>query len=59
VSDTELSCRDVLGALRSAAESGEKLDRARVGNTVNAKRGLWINFSYERLRQFGYRFESF
>jgi hypothetical protein len=30
-----------------------------VQNAVEAERGTWINFSYDRLRQFGYRFETF
>jgi hypothetical protein len=50
---------DLLSALPAAGASGQKLDPVRVGNAVNAERGRWINFSYDRLRQFGYRFESF
>jgi hypothetical protein len=50
---------DLLGAIRSAAAGGQKLDSVRVSKAVNAERGLWVNFSYDRLRQFGYRFETF
>ena len=50
---------DLLGTLRLADASGQKLDRVRVSNLVSAARGRWIDFSYTRLRQFGYRFESF
>jgi hypothetical protein len=50
---------ELLGAIQSDAASGQKLDRIRVINVVSAERGRWIDFSYTRLRQFGYRFESF
>jgi hypothetical protein len=50
---------DLLGAMRSAAASGQRLDRIRVANAVDGERGTWINFSYDRLLRFGYRFETF
>lgn len=50
---------EILSAIRAADGNGQPLDRRRISNIVNAERGTWINFSYTRLRQFGYRFDAF
>jgi hypothetical protein len=51
---------EILAAIR--AKQGRRLDvknDSRIHIALNAQRGQWISFSYERLRQFGYHFDTY
>lgn len=51
----------ILATLRSSEDPSFDggYDRARINNILDAERGRWVSFSYDRLHQFGYRFDTF
>ena len=50
---------DVLKAIRSGGNAAEGGLRNQVERALDAERGRWRDFSYTRLRQFGYRFDTY
>jgi hypothetical protein len=50
---------DVLDAVREATGTSDAMLRRRVDRALDAERGRWRDFSYTRLRQFGYRFDTY
>ena len=51
---------DVLAAIRApAGRDGQSLDARRIDRILDAEHGRWISLSFDRLRQFGYRFDTF
>jgi hypothetical protein len=64
-SDTHaVACSDLLGAIRDVAgQDPSTIDPARITRVINrildADHGRWVSFSFDRLRQFGYRFDRF
>jgi hypothetical protein len=56
--------RDILRAVSAvdAGASDEQIERTvgdRVHRALDAERGRWLMFSFDRLRQFGYQFDTF
>jgi hypothetical protein len=50
----------ILVELRSwDARDTRNADASRIDRIIDAEQGLWIVRSYERLRKFGYRFDTF
>ncbi len=49
---------ELLQALRTA-DVGKAGDARRIDRILDTDRGLWISLSYERLRKFGYQFDTF
>jgi hypothetical protein len=52
-----IAAGQILNAMRAAEERG--LDRARITQILQNERGRWVSFSYDRLHEFGYRFDTF
>ena len=50
---------DVLKAVRAGGEAADGSLRRQVEQALDAERGRWRDFSYTRLRQFGYRFDTY
>jgi hypothetical protein len=48
---------DIVAAMRAAEEQG--LDAARINRILEYEQGRWVSFSFDRLWQFGYRFDTF
>jgi len=38
--------------------SGQNLDARRIDRILDSEHGRWLSFSFDRLRQFGYRFDT-
>ena len=56
--------RDIVQAVSAldAGASDGQIERAigdRVSRALDAERGRWLMFSFDRLRQFGYQFDTF
>ena len=50
----------ILAELRTwDARDTRNVDAYRIDRIIDAEQGLWIVRSYERLRKFGYRFDTF
>ena len=50
----------ILAELRTwDARDTRNVDASRIDRILDAEQGLWIVRSYERLRKFGYRFDTF
>ncbi len=59
--DAHRDIRDAVSAVEADA-SVEQIQRAigtRVSRALEAERGRWLMFSFDRLRQFGYQFDTF
>ena len=50
---------DVLKAIRASGDAADSSLRGQVERALDAERGRWRDFSYTRLRQFGYRFDTY
>jgi hypothetical protein len=48
---------EIVAAMRAAEERG--IDHRRVNRILEYEHGRWVSFSFDRLWQFGYRFDSF
>jgi hypothetical protein len=52
--------QDILTALRgSEGPHGQNLDARQISRILDYEHGRWISFSFDRLRHFGYRFDTF
>ena len=55
-----VACSDLLAAIRGpASQDGQNLDARRIDRVLDSEHGRWLSFSFDRLRQFGYRFDTF
>ena len=50
---------DVLKAIGAGGDAADSGLRRQVERALDAERGRWRDFSYTRLRQFGYRFDTY
>jgi hypothetical protein len=50
---------DVLEAIGADGDAADSSLRRQVERALDAERGRWRDFSYTRLRQFGYRFDTY
>lgn len=52
---------ELLAAIAASGEGGDgrPLDAVRVNRILDSEQGRWISYSYDRLRQFGYGFDTF
>jgi hypothetical protein len=48
---------EIVAAMRAAEEHG--LDQYRINRILDYEHGRWVSFSFDRLWQFGYRFDTF
>jgi hypothetical protein len=48
---------EIAAAMRAAEERG--IDHRRINRILEYEHGRWVSFSFDRLWQFGYRFDSF
>jgi hypothetical protein len=48
---------EIVAAMRAAEERG--LDQHRINRILEYEHGRWVSFSFDRLWQFGYRFDTF
>jgi len=48
---------EIVAAMRAAEEQG--LDARRINRILEYEQGRWVSFSFDRLWQFGYRFDTF
>jgi hypothetical protein len=49
----------ILGALGATSVQAQALEKARIDSILDAENGRWVSFSYDRLRKFGYHFDTF
>ena len=55
-----VACTDLLAAIQGPANrDGQNLDARRIDRILDSEHGRWLSFSFDRLRQFGYRFDTF
>jgi hypothetical protein len=54
-----LAYSNVLNAIHAGGDSDDAALRRRIDRALDAERGRWRDFSYVRLRQFGYRFDTY
>jgi hypothetical protein len=54
-----LAYSDVLDAIHAIGDTDDAALRRRIDRALDAERGRWRDFSYTRLRQFGYRFDTY
>jgi hypothetical protein len=50
---------DVLSAITESASHDDPAFKRRIERVLDAERGRWRDFSYTRLRHFGYRFDTY
>jgi hypothetical protein len=48
---------EIVNAMRAAEERG--IDQRRINRILEYEHGRWVSFSFDRLWQFGYRFDTF
>jgi hypothetical protein len=54
------ACSDILAAIGAPAGlTGQNVNARRINRILDAEHGRWISLSFDRLRQFGYRFDTF
>jgi hypothetical protein len=54
-----LAYSDVLKAIEAGGAPADSSLRRQIERALDAERGRWRDFSYTRLRQFGYRFDTY
>jgi len=52
-----IAATEIVAAMRAAEERG--IDQRRVNRILEYEHGRWVSFSFDRLWQFGYRFDTF
>ena len=52
-----IASTEIVAAMRAAEERG--VDQRRVNRILEYEHGRWVSFSFDRLWQFGYRFDTF
>jgi hypothetical protein len=54
------ACSDILAAIGAPpGPAGQNVNARTINRILDAEHGRWISLSYDRLRRFGYRFDTF